>query len=133
MATRLRGPGLDPESFARDLTTRVVPAVLTAEHTEAPSSDMVGRWDSRTAGLADLYQRDRPDEHADALLDAASQFRPPDSLVGADDTYGVLMGALAFRAATSELLQEPDIRQRYQRAASWVCVNLGSIIWWNCD
>lgn len=132
MGIGVAGPRIDPESFADDLTRRVLPGILNGEHTDFLPAETIERL-GRVDKAAWLYRADDPQVHTSALLDAATQFRPPSNLVGADEAYAVLIGAVAFRAATSELLSKPDVHERYQQAASWVCVNLGSIIWWNCD
>ena len=75
-----------------------------------------------------------PESQARALLEAAAPFAPPDDLQGGADTHALLLGMIAFRAATTDFIQRyPDLRVRYRHAASWVCENLRDIFWWTCD
>jgi hypothetical protein len=132
MTSTVPAPQVDPRSFAEALTTTILPAILNGEHSETISAV----WGQRLGHLADAaetYRRSHPEEHQAALLAAAEPFAPPRTLIGASATYNVLIGVIALRAATSELLSVPDVHERYKHAASWVCVNFGSLIWWNCD
>jgi len=114
------GPAFEADEFATHLTRNVVPALL-----KTPASE------SQTNFLA--FANNSPDRHTRALLAATREFTPPEGLPGRDTAHAIFMGIVALRAATPEYLRNPDLETRYEAAASWVCDNLGVLIWWNCN
>lgn len=122
MSFRVGSEGhFDPETFAKVLTTEVVPSLLS----RSTEDSIVEELGSEQQAL----------EQQTALLQATQQLVPPDDLPAAGDTYATLMGMVVFRAVRDDLVNGGYVStsERYRAAAKWVCENFGEVIWWNCD
>lgn len=129
----LSRPEIDPEAFSEALVRFVVPSVLNGDVPAHELGAVAERRLGEARKLSAAYAGNTPSEHRRALMDAAEALVPPASLASRDDTYSVLLGMIAFRAASGDLLYQYSVYERYERAASWVCENFRPLIWWNCD
>ena len=119
----------DPESFARNFYSEVLPGILHAR-TEELGPIKAEKVDA----VLHLLEREDPEEHAQGLIAATKSFAPPFELAGAAVAYQLFVGMVALRASTRGSLRAyPQSERRHRKAATWICVNFGELIWWNCD
>src|SRR5712692_2752082 len=98
---------LDARSFADQLEETVIPAILKAGQRGSYSQ------------VLDAYSREPAKDRQQALWLEAKQFAPPNDLPGASEVHAVLVGMIAFRAATSEYVERfPEVQSRHHHAAS---------------
>src|SRR2546425_7721041 len=117
----LRPSEFDARAFAVRLEAEVLPGILDGI-TDAIAREPRMTEKLQAATVIHREIRDEPEVHARALLAAAAPFAPPAGLEGGSETHALLLGMIAFRAATTEFIQRyPDSQARHRRAAGWVC------------
>ena len=114
------GGEFDPVAWSSFLESTVIPSV---------------RRGAVERGMMDIWNTlKRPSAEREALLSASKQFAPPSDMKGAGEIHAALMIMLALRANMPEMVSASRSAQtRYLAAATWICENLGEVIFWNCD
>jgi hypothetical protein len=111
------GQDFDPSQWARLVEYEIVPQL------HKQSGLLRGK---------ETVAQPTPPADAALLVEATASFAPPADLYGGAELYGTLMMLVALRAHASDTAYLMDMRERYKRAAQWVCENLGEFIFWDC-